>query len=252
VTELYAVQELDGAEHALEITAPEPGTTPCPRCSHPMELCTVQVGTQRLDGRIARCPRHGVFLPQAAMTAVFARASRAGRAGRGVGHAVGGTRTMGQGGGGMSAAMGSIASAFGGGRLRASSLAISNWKTMRPTVHTVYVSAFKDRPLPCPACPGTTLEYQGDRWCCASCSGAFVETAAFIAMASDMASAPWELPAPSGSPGPRPCPQCATPMLAERIAHGVWFDEHELEASLHRVASPTPTGISGWLRAIFS
>jgi hypothetical protein len=159
----------------------------------------------------------------------------------------------------MSAAMAGIANAFGRGGPASSALAISNWHDHRPRVHTLFVSAHKDRRLGCPACKETALSYQGHRWGCATCAGSFVENAALAAMIAEMSQQPWAAPAVSGAPGDRACPLCGAAMLVELLEavtidrcadHGVWFDDEELQAALHHAGAP-PLGIGGWLKQLF-
>jgi Zn-finger nucleic acid-binding protein len=224
------------------------------------------------------CANDGVWFPRDAMTAVFARVSRRGGF-RGLGatsassaggmHGVSGSATfsvqavgnMPSGHGGMSAAMAGIANAFGGGSPASSGLAISHWSANRPRVHTLFVSAHKDRTLGCPACKlDAKLAYQGDRWVCATCAGSYIETAALAAMIEEMALKPWVVPPVSGKPGDRACPICATPMIVELLegvtidrcaTHGVWFDDTELQAALVHASSPGSGGMGSWIKQLF-
>jgi hypothetical protein len=138
-------------------------------------------------------------------------------------------------------------------------LAIGNWRAQRPMVHTLFVSAHKDRRLGCPSCKETALDYEGDRWPCQTCAGAFVENEALAAMITEMSQKPWEPPAISGGPGERACPICKALMIVEVLeavtidrcaAHGVWFDDTELQTALHH-AGGEPTGLGGWLKQLF-
>ena len=267
-----SVQELDGSSDGLEVLHEQPAKAACPRCHGPMSSCGLRLGTLGIPGTFLHCAHDGIWFPRDAMTAVFARVSRRGGfrglgassgSGGGVrGPASSGTAMVGNmpsGHGGMSAAMAGIASAFGGGSPASSGLAISNWGHNRPRVHTLFVSAHKDRTLACPSCKSAVLAYQGDRWACTSCAGSYVENAALSAMIVEMAQEPWDMPAVSGKSGERACPICATPMVVEPLEtvtidrcadHGVWFDDTELQAALHH-ASAEPTGLGGWIKQLF-
>lgn len=137
-------------------------------------------------------------------------------------------------------------------------LAISHWESARPLVHTVFVTAYRGYRLICPVCSGQPLAFEGDRWVCVRCAGSFVEDAALVAMISDIAHVPWELPATSAAAGTRPCPVCKTAMAAERLeevqvdrcaGHGVWFDDRELAAALEHAG--TAERPHGWLHRLF-
>jgi len=78
-------------------------------------------------------------------------------------------------------------------------------------------------------------------------------------MISEMSHAPWEPPAIAGAPGERSCPICNTQMIVEVLeavtvdrctAHGVWFDDTELQSALQH-ASGEPPGMGGWLKRLF-
>jgi hypothetical protein len=268
-----SIHELDGSTDTLEFLGDHEAKQACPRCRHPMSACSIKLGSLKLAGTFIRCERDGIWFPRDAMTAVFARVSRRGGF-RGLGTAAGGgggsgagmrgtgagpmVSNMPSGHGGMSGAMASIQGAFGGGAPASGGLAISNWQSRRPRVHTLFVSAHKDRRLGCPSCKETALDYQGDRWACATCAGSFVENAALEAMVMEMSQKPWDVPVISGAPGDRACPICAKPMLVEVLEavtidrcgpHGVWFDDTELQAALHH-ASEEPT-VGGWLKQLF-
>jgi hypothetical protein len=267
-----SIHELDGSSDTLAFVAETPSATACPRCRHVMSSCRLELGELRLAGTFLRCARDGIWFPRDAMTAVFARVSRrggfrgfgavggGGGAGRGAASSGGAmVANMPSGHGGMSGAMASIHDAFSGRAPASSGLAISNWQDRRPRVHTLFVSAHKDRRLGCPACKETALAYQGDRWVCATCAGSFVENAALEAMIIEMSQTPWDPPAVSGAPGERACPICAAAMLVEVLeavtidrcgAHGVWFDDTELQAALHH-ASAEPQGLGSWLKRLF-
>jgi Zn-finger nucleic acid-binding protein len=267
-----SLREIDGAHDELVFSDEQPSKHACPRCSTAMTSCVIERGKLKLVGTFARCATHGIWFPRDAMTAVFARVSRrahtffGGRRGGGV-MSSGPGMTPAQlpgGSSGMAGAMGSIARAFGSGPAT-SGLTIANWGANRPRVHTLYVSAHKDKRLGCPSCKETALTYAGDRWPCATCAGLFVETAALEAMVSDVAQRPWDLAessAPgSSAPGERNCPVCETPMIVEVLeavtidrcaAHGVWFDEDELAAALHHaIEGEEPRGVGGWVKKLF-
>jgi hypothetical protein len=268
-----SIREIDGSTDSLVVTDRELTDKKCPHCSLAMKECKVTIGSLSVGG-ILHCASHGLWVPRKAMTAAFARASRRGGfSGRGAtaappsrfGGASGGSDTasfisnMPSAHSGMSGAMGGIAKAFGAGVPASAGLAISRWKIHRPRAHTLYVSAHKDVPLACPACK-KPLAYWGDRWRCASCPGLFVETDAFVAMVSEMVNSPWEMPALGGKPGERTCSICEAPMIVEVLegvtvdrcssAHGVWFDEHELERVLHHASTPQ-TGLGAWIKRLF-
>jgi uncharacterized protein YbaR (Trm112 family) len=268
-----AAHELDGTSEPLTEIDDRPATTACPRCRGPMTTCALRLGTLDLDGRFLRCASDGIWFPRDAMTLLFARVSRRGGfRGRGVVGAGTGLGPLGpassggamvsnmpSGHGGMTGALSSIQNAFGGTSAASGGLAISRWQDRRPRVHTLYVSAHKDRRLGCPSCKETALDYVGDRWTCATCAGSFVENAALAAMIMEMSHQPWDVPPISGGPGERACPICRTPMLVEVLesvtidrcgAHGVWFDDSELQAALHHV-NAEPSSIGGWLRRLF-
>lgn len=270
-----SIREIDGSTDAITISAGEASDRKCPHCSAPMTTCEVAIGSLEIRGGLLHCAGHGLWVPRKALTGAFARASRRGGfAGRGAtsgvtsrfGSSGGGTDAaaiignMPSGHSGMSGAMASIANAFGGGAAASSGLAISHWQNRRPRVHTIYVSAHKDKPLACPACK-QPLAYWGDRWRCASCPGLFVETEALVAMVCEMVNAPWEMPPLTGTAGERVCAVCETSMTVDVLegvtvdrcttAHGVWFDELELERVLHHASTP-PRGLGAWIKRLFS
>jgi hypothetical protein len=267
-----SIREIDGSKDPLAVQNFEPAGKPCPQCMRDMTRATLEIGGHALGGVFLHCTTHGLWVPRDAMTAAFARASRRGGfRGRGAttgARGFGGPTTpadtasfvanMPSAHSGMSGAIASIASAFAPGAPASSGLAISHWEARRPRAHTLFVSAHRDRQLACPACK-TTLAYQGDRWACTGCAGLFVESEALVAMIREMALVPWEMPVVTGSPGERRCPICSTAMQVELLegvaidrcaSHGVWFDDHELEATLHHASAP-PTGLGAWLRRLF-
>jgi len=224
-----SINELDGREDVAVTSDAEPGGKRCPRCDGELELATVTVGKMRLYGRLFHCARDGVWVPQPVLAGAFALASRNAHAG-----SAHNTRAYGGVSGGTT-----------------SGLAISHWYESRPRVHTLFVSAFKDRTLGCPACKDTRLEFRGDRWACNACGGCFVEDAALSAMVTQMTNQPWEVPAIKGGPGERACPVCKEPMLVEVLeavtidrcaGHGVYFDPDELQTALAHAAEPHHVG----------
>ena len=257
-----AVHELDGDSAPLVAGDLRDGERSCPRCGGTTTTCTLAIGKLALPGRYLRCQAHGVWVPRDVMTAVFARASRRGHAGRAAGAAYGGVSAAATLPGvnrGMNGALASIAEAFGSGPAT-SGLAISSGRGIAH-VHSIYVSAYKDRTLACPSC-GLALAYHGDRWTCAGCTGAFVENAALVGMIEDLTGAPWRLPEAPAHAGSRACPLCSAAMVSETIesveldrcpGHGVWFDARELQALLEHAgtASHAPRGLGGWLARLF-
>ena len=266
-----SIHELDGSTEQLAFADEQPAEKSCPRCRHPLTSCAIRLGAARLPGAFLRCAADGIWFPRDAMTALFATVSRRGgfrglgAVGTGAGRGSGGNpgvasvANVPSGHGGMSGAMASIQNAFGASAPASGGLAISHWQSRRPRVHTLFVSAHKDRRLGCPSCKETALTYRGERWECGTCAGSFVENAALTAMVIEMSQKPWDVPVVSGAPGDRPCPVCAVPMTVEVLEavtidrcepHGVWFDDHELQAALSH-ASAAPLGIGGWLKQLF-
>jgi Zn-finger nucleic acid-binding protein len=257
-----SIHELDGKTEALAISDEQPTTQACPKCTRAMTSCSLAVGDMKLKGSFMRCDRDGVWFPRDAMTAAFARASRS-VAGRGTGGSGNGFSGVpggvgGGGGGGMQDAIGSVRSAFGSGPAT-SRLAIGNWRENRPRVHTLFVSAHKDKTLGCPVCKETRLAFIGDRWACATCDGCFVEDVALAAMVMEMTNAPWDVPPMTGAGSDRMCPVCTSPMTVEVLEavtidrcspHGVWFDDTELQTALHHASAP-PSGVGSWIKQLF-
>lgn len=250
-----ALTELDGVVDRMFARDPQPDAARCPRCGGEMTTTALQRGGHLVPGRYKRCEAHGVWLPRTVMAAGFARAGRRG-AGmpQGAGTGAGGAYLDAAPSGSAGGAMRGIRDAFA-----STAPAIGRYSIPRPRVHTLFVSAFRGHDLTCPRCAGAKLEFEGMRWSCATCSGAFVEDAALAAMVSDVTNAEWKLPAASGKPGERRCPVCATAMIQQDLeatpidrcaAHGVWFDDDELQATLQHASDP-PSGIGGWLRRLF-
>ena len=263
-----SLREIDGAHDELVFSDEQPSKLACPRCAAAMSSCVIERGKLKLVGTFARCATDGIWFPRDAMTAVFARVSRrahtffGGRRGGGAMSTSGNAMFPAQmpgGSGGLGGAISSIGRAFGSGPAT-SGLTIANWGASRPRVHTLYVSAHKDKRLGCPSCKETALTYAGERWPCDTCAGSFVENAALAAMISDVAQHPWEVPVVTGAPGERNCPVCEVPMIVEVLeavtidrcpAHGVWFDEDELQAALHHAIEGEPSGVGGWVKKLF-
>jgi ribosomal protein S27AE len=249
-----AVDELAGGGAQLAVFDVLDDERPCPRCGGPASTCRLSIGPTVLADRYLRCVTHGMWLPQSAMADVFARASRRAHVGAGGARTYGGVATLpSMPGGGMTGAMRSIAGAFGAGEPATSNLGINSGVGISH-VHTVFVSAYKNRALACPTCASSALEFQGDRWACATCGGAFVETAALAGMVEDITGEPFELHEPKGAASPHACPVCTAPMVADELEaraiercpeHGVWFSAHVLAAVLEHAASPEPH--HGWL-----
>ncbi len=183
------------------------------------------------------------------MAAVFARASQRAHLGPGAGRTYGGVvvQPLPVGGSaGLAGAMSSVRDAFGSGLPADAALGISSGVGISH-VHTVFVSAYKNRALVCAVCAETPLVYQGDRWACPSCGGAFVETAALVGMVEEITGQPFELPAAPQAAGNHACPLCRERMVADTLeAHaiercakdGVWFGAHVLAAVLEHAGSP--------------
>jgi hypothetical protein len=252
-----SIHEIDGSTDALAISDEKPSTHACPRCSHEMTTCHLAIGTMKLKGEFMRCERDGIWFPRDAMTAAFARTSRRVHSGSGQGRTYGGMAVPGAS-DGMAGAMRSVASAFGSGPAT-DRLAIGHWGSSRPRVHTLFISAYKDRTLGCPVCKETKLQFEGDRWNCATCAGSFVEEAALSAMITEMTNQPWESPPLAGAGSDRNCPVCETKMTVEVLEavtidrcapHGVWFDDKELQTALHHASAP-PQGVGSWIKQLF-
>lgn len=247
-----SIHELDGRSGGVTVTVEGPAGKACPRCAGELQLARVAVSQIVLHGSLMRCERDGVWVPQGVLAGAFALASRRGHAGnahgtRAYGGVSGGLPFPGAGRAGVTV---DSRAGFGSGPASAG-LAIGQWADSRPRVHTLFVSAYKDRALGCPACKDTKLHFQGDRWACAACGGCFVEDAALSAMVIEMTGRPWQPPAVQGGPGERACPVCDKPMLVEVLeavtidrceGHGVYFDPDELQTALAHAAEPHHVG----------
>jgi hypothetical protein len=255
-----AIHEIDHACGPLRFEDARDAGKPCPCCPRVMSVSTVSIGSIPLSEPMLRCAQDGLWVSQAGLAAVFAQLSRHVRIGRGgvTSHDPGVYAPVTS--GGLAAAMQSIHDAFGRSGPASAGLAISRWHDTKPRVHTLFVSAYKDRRLGCPSCKEVELDYRGERWECETCRGSFVENAALTAMVTDMTNGPWELPVVDGKPGERGCPMCGAAMLVEVLeavtidrcpTHGVWFDDHELQDALHHASTGSPTSIGGWLKRLF-
>ncbi|HEY1551058.1 MAG TPA: hypothetical protein VGG28_24685, partial [Kofleriaceae bacterium] len=253
-----AVNALDGGSDAVTISDEQPHDQTCPRCGGATTTCVLAVGTLELRGRFLHCATHGVWMTQDAMAATFARASRRAHLGGGGGRTYGGASTMivPEVRGGFGGAIRSMQAAFGGGAPADEGLAVASGRGISH-VHTVFASAYKDRALACPDC-AATLRYEGDRWGCPSCGGAFVETAALVGMVEDLTGEPFEQHAAPATPTAHSCPLCSEPMVADALAghavercgaHGTWFGAHVLAAVLEHAASPAQPRES-WLHRL--
>ncbi len=254
-----AVDELDGSNAKLVTLDEHPQKPTCPRCGGPTTSCSLAIGPTELPGHYLRCATHGVWMPQEVMAAVFARASRRAHLGAGVGRTYGGViaAPIPPGGSGGVAGVGtSLRDAFGSGQPADAALGISSGVGISH-VHTVFVSAYKNRALACAVCPETPLVYQGDRWFCPSCGGAFVESAALVGMVEEITKQPFEQHAAPATPSAHACPLCSAPMVVDALeghavercaAHGTWFGAHVLAAALEDAASPHQR--DGWLHRL--
>ena len=242
-----SIHELDGRSGGVTFKDEGPAGKACPRCAAELVVAVVEVSKIRLAGTLMHCARDGVWVPQGVLAGAFALASRRGHAGN-----AHGTRAYGGLGSGRDGIVNLDARAtFGSGGPASAGLAISQWSTARPRVHSLFVSAYKDRKLGCPQCKDTVLHFAGDRWACDACGGCFVEDAALSAMVIEMTGRAWQPPAVQGGPGERACPVCDKPMLVEVLeavtidrceGHGVYFDPDELQTALQHAAEPQHVG----------
>ncbi|HTR50641.1 MAG TPA: hypothetical protein VMJ10_08035 [Kofleriaceae bacterium] len=257
-----AVGELDGTSPQAVTSDEHACDVPCPRCGGPATLCRLAIGPTAMPNRYIRCPAHGVWMPQQDMAAVFARVSRRAHFGAGYNRSyggVGGNQVQPGTTGGLAGAMSSISDAFGSGAPATSALGIHSGRGISH-VHTVFVSSYKNRALTCPVCAQTPLAYEGDRWSCPSCGGAFVETAALIGMVEDITGRPYELHTASTALAKHGCPLCGEPMVIDHLEgrpvarctpHGVWFDAHVLAAVLEHAGAPDAHAHTSWLGRLF-
>jgi Zn-finger nucleic acid-binding protein/ribosomal protein L37AE/L43A len=224
-----------------------------------MASAEIVVGALRIYGRLLRCERDGVWISQGALAGAFAVASRSNHShvtGRAYGGAGNLSNVPGASGGGVTAIDGARSTVNSGPASRG--LAISHWGESRPRVHTLFVSAYKERTLGCPSCKDTRLSFEGDLWACGTCNGCFVEDAALTAMVSEMSRQPWQPQSAKGGLGERVCPVCDNKMVVEVLeavtidrceGHGVYFDPDELQTALAHAAEPQQ--VTSWVQRLF-
>ena len=228
---LLAVSDLESAvvdvgALSLRVEQESVTTRSCPGCGERLHACAVEIDREVIDHEILACARDGLWLAGGVLEAVFLELASKHRGGRG-------------------------GSRFYGGI--GDSLTRKWWDKARPMVHTPFASALAGH-LPCPVCTAS-LELRGRVWACDE-HGVLVEHLAIAEMMTEMTREPWERPASTGSPGKRACPACAVAMVRDVVegvsidccvAHGIWFDPGELEATLaHAVEHPRP-----WFRRLF-
>jgi Zn-finger nucleic acid-binding protein len=248
-----ACEDVAGIDLALEIHDDTKTEIPCPRCGVAMANAKVTLADKKLKSKFLHCERDGLWCAVGVLTGVFAI----------IGRTWGGAHASSRGAGSTTGLDGLPVPQH---RPASGALAISNWgdrPRRRPRTVTP-VNIYSTQALGCPACPieaRRELLFAGDRWGCAGCHGAFVERGALEALVEEMANQPFELAAPSGAAGTRPCPVCTQAMIVEQLGvsttidrcekHGVWFDEHELQTALVEIGIPEKTGLVGWLKRLF-
>lgn len=246
-----ACGDLVGELPTLEYRDEQPTTKPCPQCERALVACKVKlVGSKstKLRDEFLRCERHGLWCGSGVLAAAFALVSR---------------RIV-----NASSPDGPYTVGMDGiplrdrGAIATDRLVISRWRN-RPRQRTktlTPINAYADRELPCPVCK-TSLVFVGDRYACATCNGSFVETAAVVAMVSDVANQLWEMPTVTGPIGERQCPMCGERLVVETLVgtaidrcptHGVWFDASELAATLERASGALDRGLGPWLKRLFT
>ena len=246
-----ALEDTAGKVQQLTYRDERATETPCPICLRVMTACQLSIGsddrTHKLRHELLRCNRDGLWFPQDALVDAFAKTAR---------------RTAGENyqstGAGQTGLDGLPVVRYGAAT---AGLRISHWheRSRRRTPTLTPVNAYADRRLACPVCADAPLAFQGDRWICASCLGAFLQEAALVGLVSEMTEAPWEMPAASGAPGPRGCPVCAQPMTVEVsdvtvdrcVGHGVWFDAGELGTALEHAGGLHRHGVGIWIKRLF-
>jgi Zn-finger nucleic acid-binding protein len=248
-----ACEDVAGTDLAFEVHDDKATETACPRCGISLSTAKVTLAEKKLKSKFLHCERDGLWCASGVLTGVFAIVGRT--------WSVSGAHSRGAG-----STTGLDGLPVPQHRPASGSLAISGWHARprrRPATVTP-VNIYREQSLACPACPRDRpheLSFAGDRWQCADCHGAFVERGALEALVEEMANQPYELGAPSGDPGARPCPVCVEPMIVEMLGvsttidrcakHGVWFDEHELQTALVEIGIPEKTGLVGWLKQLF-
>ncbi len=250
---ISAIEDAASTTQKLAYRDDKPTELPCPLCEKALIACRLTVigdRTFKLKHDFLRCDRDGLWFPEGALASLLAKISRRWGGGPSFETAASGTRTTGLDG----LPVRSYSPATNG-------LRISHWhergRRRAPTLSPV--NAYADRRLPCPVCTDAPLMFQGDRWTCATCLGAFLQDAALLGLVSAMTDEPWELPAPTGAPGPRACPVCTQPMHVETTevtidrcaGHGVWFDAGELATALEHAGGLHHAGVGAWVKRLF-
>lgn len=246
---ISAVEDIANTTQKLAYRDDTPTETPCPVCERAMTACHLTVTGDRsfkLRDDFLRCDRDGLWFPEGALASLLAKVGR--RWGGGPSYESPAGKT------GLD---GLPMRSYGGAT---SGLRISHWheRARRRAPTLTPINAYADRRLACPVCPDASLVFQADRWTCTTCLGAFLQDAALAGLITEMTDQPWEMPAPSGTPGPRACPVCTEPMVVETgevtldrcAGHGVWFDAGELASMLERAGEPR-SGIGAWIGRLF-
>lgn len=250
---ISAIEDVANTTQKLAYRDDRVTETPCPLCEKPMTACKLTVAgdrTFKLKHDFLRCDRDGLWFPEGALAAMLAKLGRRWGGGPSYETAPSGSRLTGL--DGLPIRVGGPAT---------DGLRIAHWhergRRRAPTLSPV--NAYADRRLECPVCPDAALMFQGDRWTCATCLGAFLQDAALAGLVNEMTDEPWELPAPTGDPGPRPCPVCKQPMVIEKAeveidrcaGHGVWFDAGELATALEHAGGLHPRSVGHWIKRLF-
>lgn len=251
---MSAIEDVSNTTQKLAYRDERATETPCPVCMRALTACRVEVSSDdrkhKLRPELLRCDRDGLWFPKDALVEILAKVGRRWGGGGGA-HKVASIKSTGLDGLPIRSAGGA---ATGG-------LRISHWhergRRRAPTLTPV--NAYADRRLVCPVCPDIALVFQGDRWVCTGCLGAFLQDAALTGLINEMTDVGWELPPPTGSPGARGCPVCAQPMSVETgevtldrcAGHGIWFDAGELASSLEHAGGLHEQGIGTWIKRLF-